>query len=623
MDTAASPWISRLGRALVALPVLSLALAATAWLRYGIDLPWFDDWRGYAAGTIDSLELDYLFQPMNDTMSPVGLALDALAQRYLDGNSVAYQFLSMVTVLGSLLLLQWKLLSRVMGSRWQTALCFAFTLLMLQPDSYWGWENLAYYQGLPLVFILCAVWLLLAPVSPRLWRGPAAAALGLLAGMTYISGAFGALAVGLASLLLAPVLLSNSQRREAMRDWAWFTAAAGLTVAVQFYFSVLKFRGTHAGIPLAFPFEAQFWAFYLGKLGRSLLLAPNWPLTSLLLTVLACAVALSSATVLVRRACSPGATVRERQLASVLIPLGALVFAYLMLVAAGRTNFRPPEMHELIAIFAHGFTRFHFFWATLIWPWVAAAVLVIVPRSAWLDRTGSWWTLAAGLLLAVLVFAGGGFDHMARQQQIGEHRTSLAQCLLRELQKGGEVRCPGLQPPRYADPAPDAFPAYLYARKIAASFVRNFPTLPPGNRRESIAPFYQLGANSAAPRTRDLEALGNGLFRSLGSDPQLYIQTNKPQITRHCMTLDVEVEINVSRRDTLQLFFVPAGDNEDYSERNMVSETVGGFGGSLQTHRFRLESSSGFFESLRLDPVATPQLLQIPSIKVYCVRELP
>src|SRR5215208_100720 len=93
-----------LGRLLIALPLLSLALCAIAWLRYGIDIPWFDDWRGYAAGTMNSLSPGHLFRPINDTLAPVGWVLDALAQRYLDGNSVAYQFLSMVTVLGSLLL---------------------------------------------------------------------------------------------------------------------------------------------------------------------------------------------------------------------------------------------------------------------------------------------------------------------------------------------------------------------------------------------------------------------------------------------------------------------------------------------------------------------------------------
>lgn len=623
MNPAANPWTVRLGRVLTALPVLSLVLAATAWLRYGIDLPWFDDWRGYAAGTIDSLDLDYLFRPMNDTMSPVGLALDALAQRFLDGNSIAYQFLSMVTVLGSLLLLQWKLLTRALGERWQVALCFLCTVLMLQPDSYWGLENLAYYQALPLVFILWALWLLSGPVSPGLWRGPAVGLLALLAGMTYISGAFTALAVGLTSMLLTGRLHAGVERRQRMLGWAWFTAAAGLTVAMQFYFSVLKFRGTHAGIPLALPWEGPFWAFYLGKLGRSLLLPPDWPWTSLLLTILACVVSLTSAVLLLLRAVAPAGTIRERQVVSVLLPLGALVFVYLMLVAAGRTNFRPPEMHDLMEIFVHGFTRFHFFWATLLWPWVMAALLVLGSRIASLERTGPWWSLPAGLVVAALAIEGGGFDHMASQELVGENRTHLAQCLLKELQRGGEVRCEGLLPPRYSDSAPDAFPAYLYAKKIGASFVRNFPTLPPGSRRESITPFYFLDANGPPPRMHEMQALGHGSFRSLGDDPQLFIQTNKPQITRHCLTLDVEVEINVPGRDTLQLFYVPAGDDEEYSERNLVTETVGGTDGSVQTHRFRLESSTGFFESFRLDPATRPTLLDIPSIKVYCVRELP
>lgn len=617
-------WRDHVGRLAVGLPVLSLVLGALAWLRYGIDMPWFDDWRGYAAGTIDSLDPAYLFKAMNDTMSPVGLALDALAQRFLDGNSVAYQFLSMVTVLGSLLVLQWKLLNRVLDTRWQAAVCFLFTLLMLQPDSYWGLENLAYYQALPLVFILWALVLMSGPDPGRAWRGPAVGLLGLLAGLTYISGAFGAFAVGVASLALAPLFHSDPARRRLMRDWAWFTAASGVTVAVQFFFSVLKFRGTHVGIPLALPNEAQFWAYYLGKLARSLLLPPGWPLSSLLVTVLACAVALAGAALLLRRAFAATATAQERRVASIYVPLGAMVLVYLMLVAAGRTNFRPPEMHDLLQIFAHGFTRFHFFWATLIWPWVVAALFALFPRAPLFGRAGPLWAAALVVVFAVLVFVGGGFDHMPKQQEIAEGRTSVAHCLLRELQRGGEVRCQGLLPPRLeTDPAPDAYPAYMYARKIGASFVRNFPTLPPSRRRETIAAFYNMDRGSAKPRMRGLEALGNGSFRSVGNDPQLYIQTNQPQITRRCETMDVDVEIKVSARDTLQLFYVPARDNEEYSEANSVITTMGADGASLQTLSFRLESATGFFESLRLDPGSRPQVLEIPSIKVYCVRELP
>jgi hypothetical protein len=621
MSSTTRGWPEYLSRVLVALPVLSLGLAALAWLRYGIDLPWFDDWRGYFLGTIDSLKLSYLFQPMNDTMSPVGLALDALAQRFLDGNSIAYQFLSMVTVLGSLLVLQWKLLNRALDSRWQASVCFLFTVPMLQPDSYWGLENLAYFQALPLVFILWALLLLSRPGPRSAWRGPGLGLLGLVAGLSYISGAFGAFAVGVASLAMARLYQPGQARRQLVRDAGWFTAASAVTVAAQFYFSIIKFRGTHDGIPLALPSKAEFWAFYLGKLARSLLLPPDWPGTSLLVTLLACAVGLAGAALLARRALAPMGTAQDRRVVSIYVPMIALVGVYLTLVAAGRARYRPPEMQALLEIFAFGFTRFHFFWATLIWPWVVAALFALCPTKASVDRPERWWVAALAMAFALLMLLGGGFGHMARQQVVAEWRQSAALCLLTELQQGGQIGCHALLP--YGDRMPDAYPAYLYARKIHASFIRNFPILPPGKRRETIAAFYQMDRRTAKPGMKEIEAFGNGLFRSLGTDPQLHIQTNQPQMMRRCATLDVEVDIRMPGRDVLQLFYVPAGDSTDYSERNSVAVPMGGQGDSLQTLSLRLESETGFLDSLRLDPGTQPGIVEIPGVRVYCLRGLP
>src|SRR4029079_1575057 len=123
------------------IPVLSLLAGAVAWLRYGIDLPFFDDWRAYIQGRSGSFDLSFLFTPENGTYYPIGKVLDAIAQRYLDGNSVAYQFLSMIIVLGSLLALQWRLLSSVMKDRLLAASAFSLTIFMLQPGSYWGHQN--------------------------------------------------------------------------------------------------------------------------------------------------------------------------------------------------------------------------------------------------------------------------------------------------------------------------------------------------------------------------------------------------------------------------------------------------------------------------------------------------
>ena len=93
----AQKWLLRV---CVALPLLMLAANLLAWLRWGTDLPYFDDWLAYDQGTSLSLSASHLFQAINNTVSPVGLTLDVLAQRWLGGNPLPYQALSMLIVLG-------------------------------------------------------------------------------------------------------------------------------------------------------------------------------------------------------------------------------------------------------------------------------------------------------------------------------------------------------------------------------------------------------------------------------------------------------------------------------------------------------------------------------------------
>lgn len=610
-----------LARVLMALPALCLGLAAVAWLRYGLDMPWFDDWRGYADGSIASLELAHLFRPMNDTLSPVGFMLDALAQRHLDGNSVAYQFLSLVTLLGSLLVLQWKLLVRVLGNKLHAAACFSLTVLMLQPGSYWGQENLAYYQGLPLVFILWALWLLSDGGRASAWRGPVVAVLGLLAGFTYISGAFAGCAAGVTLLLVLSLTADKATRRPALRDAFWFTGATAIAVAAQFYFSVLKFRGTHAGVPLARPHQPEFWAFYLGKLGRSLLLPDSWPLTSLVITIALGLVAALAAWLVLRRSMAVAATGRDRTVAAIYLPVAACIFVYLGLVAAGRANFRGDDVYQLIDIFVLGFGRFHFFWAALLWPWVAAAAVVLWLRAGESRLAHKFALVAMSLLVAVLAAWGGAYKHMRYQKDLAAVKLRVSHCLLTELQKGGEVRCFGLVPARYEDRAPDAYPAYAYAKKTGASFVRYFPLVEGAKRRESIPAFYRFDGRKDKPLMHDVEMLGGGMFRATGPDPQIHLQTHKPQVTRYCNTMDVDVELRVSSKDLAQLFFARAGDNEAYAEKTSFKVTTGVDPGAFQTLSFRMESESGFFESVRLDPVTTSQAFEIRDIRLYCIRE--
>lgn len=607
-----------LTRLLLALPILSLALGAVAWLRYGIDLPWFDDWRGYLDGTIDSLKAQHLFRAVNNTLSPVGFALDALAQRYLDGNSIVYQFLSMVLVLGSLLWLQWKLLLLALDNKLQAAMCFSLCVLMLQPGSYWGMENLAYQQALPLVFLLAALLIILRGAGhPALRRGALTVLTGL-AGFSYISGAFAGLAAGVTLLVAGRAFRLRESRPGLTGDAVVVTVIAAVATSIQVYLSVLNYR---SGLGLAWPHTAEFWAFYFGKISRSLLLPHEAPMVSSTGTLVACAIALAAAALLSRRALAQASGQREKTLVTLYLTLGVVVVVYLGLIAAGRAKLRPEGADRLIDIFEHAFWRFHFFWATLIWPWVLAACLQVWTNHRGNGPTSPVTVAAVVAALIVLPAAAGAYDHMRSHRESAQGREVAAECLLTQLQLGGEVRCKGLLPPLPSEPAPDAYPAYLYARSIGASFVRRFPVLEDVSRRDTIAPFYRAPASNASFRLHDLVHAGNGNFRVTGPDPRLYLRTEKPEFMHRCETLDVEVDIRTSRRDTARLYFAPIQKPHDYWEPRSVSAEVGIEGDGWHGLSFRLHSEQGFFETLRFDPVTKVQEFEIGQIKAYCLRE--
>ena len=182
-----------LRRASLALALLMLGANLLAWLRWGTDLPFLDDWRAYNEGRATSLAPAHLFAASNNTIAPVGLALDALAQRWLGGNPLPYQSLSMLGVLGGLLWLQWRLLRWATLDAGTAAVAFACTLFMLQSGSYWGEQSLAYHQALPLLALLGAALLNFTVAWRRGWRNAAVGGAGMLAGLSYVSGAVGAL----------------------------------------------------------------------------------------------------------------------------------------------------------------------------------------------------------------------------------------------------------------------------------------------------------------------------------------------------------------------------------------------------------------------------------------------
>lgn len=489
-------WRQWLAPALVAIPLACFALNALMWLAYGVDIPFWDDWRAYESGGAGSLDIAYLFKPSNDTLYPVGIFLDSLAHRVLGGNSVAYQLISLVAVLGALLLLQWRLLRSVLGDPLLTACAFAATLFMLQPDSYWGMQNMAYHQAIPVVAVLWALYLVL--VAP--WRSRLSPvlllAIGLTAGMTYISGAFAVLATGIA-LILAAKVLRIGPGVPLLRGGAWLTLAGIATAIPQLWVIVVHQKGTHrADAPMAYPTEPDFWLYLSGKLGRSLMLPMERPVLSLAVVALACAALLVALAWAAKTARSNAAGTRAATEAVVapvtrafiiLLALGAVVGVYLAIVAAGRTHLRPPNLSPL-DIFVTGFHRFHFFWATILWPWLLAAGVLAAQRRSRALATA----VAVGCALATVGWcaASGAFRHKEFYEAANGMRIEGIKCIHERLEGSQPIVCGTLLPA-------DLTVALRNAERLDASFSRALELT-----RAKELPVSE-GGNTALP-------LGNG-----------------------------------------------------------------------------------------------------------------
>lgn len=597
----------------IGLPLLSLFLNIISWLRFGLDLPFFDDWRGYASGQIHSLEIRYLFRPVNDTLAPVGFAFDALAQRYLDGNSVAYQFLSLLIILGGLLLLQWRLLVQTIGNSLLTPLCFLLTLLMLQPGSYWGRENLAYHQALPLIFILSSLTLLLSPTAKNFWRMPLIFLFSLLAGFSYISGAFGVLAVGIGLLTACVVTKSWTDRSTLMLGGVILSLSGLFSSTVQYMVAIPKGVTHRQDAPMAMPYELDFWMFYLGKLGRSLLLPQNRPLFSSVITGFIIFLIIFLFFIFIYKS-SKRTTLSEVYLrtSTVFIAISSVVFVYLLLVAAGRTNLRPSEVETSLQVFSYGYFRFHFFWATLLWPWLAAMVVVtfqeIRPSIKFPINT-----LIFGFISIFVLFSirSGAFDHSQQYRAETFFRKPTIACLFEQLQKGGPIFCNEFN-------MADFRTAYDYGTKNGASFVKHFPILPTPLGSDEPSPVFRLSRDKSITSFENFTSIEfNPLSGKTNNDSQIIIQLPSSVDLSHCAILDLSANLMIEHSDVAQIFYTKPNDitfDENKSEKiDLAFENR-----YYNKIHIRLSSPDGFGNLFRFDPAASINLINIQEIELRC-----
>lgn len=598
----------RLG--LIAFPLISLSISVWSWLKYGVDIPVYDDWRQYNTNDMGRLDLSYLLTPHNDTLYSFGLLLDSLAFRFLDGNTVAYQLISMIAVLGGLLALQWKLLSQCTQDKTLLAISFSFTLLMLQPDTYWGFQNLAYHQAVPLVCLLGILAIALRQQSLSAAPLVAAFLMASVSGLTYISGAFSALVLCAAFLIIGWVKETNYNRNILKVAAAIAVPALASTVA-QLWVIVKVQHGTHrADAPMAFPWESDFWYFMLGKIGRSLLLPMSHPTLSLAATI--------AATVLITLIVAIGFLRLKKELNPsnqkaliITISLAAIIFVYLLLISAGRTNMRPESVSKVEDIFIYGFYRFHFFWVTLLWPWVALICLKSLrqrhPSNAFALLITS---ICAALWMTAIAYTAvlDSYDFFKATMK---HRSEGITCVLEKIQNAGPVLCPNIDLGNIAQ-------GIKNGRAAQASFSRTLPIFPIALGTNSPAPTYRLSEHIDAIKlyhaTREPSQVSLDLATQ--NDPNILITVPQKEDLSRCETLNVVVSMTADESSVAQVFYMTpkhVGYSEDYSTTTSVTAS-----NTPQTLTFTINSADGFEHEFRFDPVTASQKISIKELEIRC-----
>lgn len=589
--------------------------------RYAIDLPYMDDWLGYAWGDAGSIRPSRLFAPGNDTLMPVGRFFDAVNVRLFAGDNVIYQILTFGIVAGGLLLLQYTLLKRYAPSTTALAVAGISLMLMLQPDTYWGAQSVAYHQALPLLALLGGLWIAVA-VSIR----PAAkvlfiALIATLGGLAYVSGAFTALAVAAFAALFwwrrGPGPL-QAYRASSLG----FGLGALISLPAQLWvLLVVQHGATHRpDAPWSTPLAPQFWEFMVGIIGRAIGFggsASGWTLAaSLVLVAVLIGLFLLLLWPLARRADTAG---DDAEFAFVFGALSAAVFLFLCMVAAGRASLAAPPESTVLGAFALGQARFYFFWVTILIPWVVLAIMRLVPAASRPWQAGTALGLSV-LLLILFVVNGRTIFGLARHYQaMASLKLDGISCLKSKIPDGPPYLCERLFPA-------DLAPALDYAALVGAKFTAYLPAFRPDQAEAApwrYATIWSTDGNDANQLNTingRADLVPEGLKIVAKEDSQVLIDLSPAKgALRDCRRLKLHVEVNRSEpsNEPVQMYFIPVG-TPDFTEGNSIVQypTWNKNGGASVD--FQAGSLSGFIPRLRFDPASSSGVYVIRAMDVSC-----
>ncbi|MBZ0140391.1 MAG: hypothetical protein K8H87_11545 [Pseudorhodoplanes sp.] len=569
-----------------------------------MDLPVWDDWRAYVTGKDGTFGTDYLLKPSNDTIYAVGKVFDSLVQRLLNGNSIAYQLLSMITVLGGLLAIQWILLKRVLRDRMLYVTCFTSTIFMLQTGSYWGKQNIAYHQALPLIFLLLCLLIIIKYDWKNIHKASAVSVLGAAAGLSYTSGAFASIAMAIAVLIFC--IAYRSFRRRAL-----VSAIALLVVGLLTAWAQL--RSVRFNDSLTSPLDMSFWFYVLGKIGRALLL----PTTTLFLPITLIFVggcAFIATRILLNAVHARRDNLKIDDLDVVVLSVAAVVFVYLLMVAAGRAGHRSDTINAIGHIYLRGFSRFHFFWVTILFPWVLAYLMTRLKKHL---RKPTLYKVCFGVGLFVTIFgiARGGFNYGAYfHQNVDRFRVAASTCMLETLAQGRSAKCEAI--PEVID-----WPrGYAYAVSIGASFTRSLPPQLLLSRTDEAAPWTDVIRDKTVQkefRDATVSVQADGVVRvAAEANPQIVFSVGTAEHWGQCVVMEIESDLDTSNNETVQLSFKTVSKTKFVTTRRVKNDSNDD---AINRVRMMAYSYSGFANRFQFDLVSVAKTILIKELRVRCL----
>ncbi|GEM_PF-5387444 len=350
----------------------------------GPTMPFWDDWRYFLKNSMNAFGAGKWIYVGNDTLT-IATFFDVTIFKAVNFNFAFARYLSLVWLLFYLFFAVFAL--RLVYEGYARA---AATLLLMMPLSINGyWDDgtyIAYHQGLPVVFAVVSFYLVMSALrksEASLLGTLVVALLSVVSGLTYISGFIPVLGLGAALLMGAFLEAEGESFKKKLRRLGVFLILLALGVLAIQFFMVSTAQGSlleksHASSVVT-PFDARFWIFFLGVIGKGVGFRGTaiW-FDALIAVVLFSPMAVIGYQIVLEKKSLKGAPQHDLLLITYVYS-SVIILMYAAMVSYGRGGLLPVHDYHSASIVSKA--RFHHWWVSALAPfWISGLVWVFLSK---------------------------------------------------------------------------------------------------------------------------------------------------------------------------------------------------------------------------------------------------